>query len=122
MRLLGWSVLLVLLVVQVWGLYAPSSPGPEGPPGSDKVAHLLGFGIPAALAWWLSARGVVALLLVHALASEPLQQAVAPERMLDWVDTVANLLGTGLGVALAAAARRFTGHHGGTPTTGQEAR
>lgn len=122
MRLLGWTLLLVLLVVQVWGLYAPSPPGPDGPPGSDKVAHLLGFGIPAAVAWGLGARGVVALLVVHAVVSEPLQQAVAPERMLDWLDTVANLVGTGLGVSLAAAARRWPRHHGDMPSTGQEGR
>lgn len=113
-------VLLVLLVVQVWGLYAPSPPGPTGPPGSDKLAHLLGFGIPAAVAWWLGARGLVAVFVVHALVSELVQQMLAPERMLDWWDTVANLLGIGVGVALARALRARTGHDGRMPSTRQE--
>lgn len=108
--------------MQVWGLYSPSPPGPAGPPGSDKVAHLLGFGIPAALAWWLGARGVVVLTVVHALVSEPLQQALAPDRMLDLLDTVANLLGTGLGVALGAALRARSPHDGRMPSTTRRGR
>lgn len=121
-RLLGWSVLVVLLVVQVWGLYAPSVPGPDGPPGIDKVSHLLGFGLPAALAWWLGARGLVGLMVLHALVSEPLQHALAPDRMLDVLDTVANLAGIGLGVAVDSAWRARNPHDGRMPSTTRRGR
>lgn len=104
-------------MVQVYGLYAPSPPGPEGPPGLDKLGHLVAFGLPAALAWWLGARWVVALLVVHAVISEPVQAAVAADRMTDPLDALANLSGVALGVALAAALRRRWVHDGGMPRT-----
>lgn len=93
---------MVALVLQVYGLYAPEVPGPSGPPGSDKVAHLLGFGVPAALAWLLRARWVVVLLVVHALISEPLQGWLQASRQADVWDLVADLTGIALGVGLAA--------------------
>lgn len=117
--MLGWVLLLVLLTVQVWGLYAPSPPA-TGPAGTDKLGHLLGFGLPAAVAWWLGARWWVALMVIHALVSEELQHRISPERMLDWRDTLANLAGLALGVALAAAAARLTRHHGGMQTARKE--
>lgn len=86
----------------------------------DKLGHLLGFGIPTALACWLGGRGWVVLFVAHALVSEPLQQALAPTRMLDWRDTVANLVGVALGVAFAGALRRLTRHDGGMPSTREE--
>lgn len=119
MRVLGWSLLVVLLLVQVWGLYSPSPPT-TGPAGADKLGHLLGFGAPAALAWWLGGRWWVAAMVGHALVSETVQQRISPERMTDWRDTVANLLGLALGVALAAAAARARRHHGGMPSGTQE--
>lgn len=124
-RLLGWSALVTTLVIQAYGLYSPSPPGPDGVPGLDKVGHLLAFAVPTGLAWLLGARWLVALLAVHAVVSEPLQHAVAEQRMLDWWDAVANLTGVALGVglalalgvALAPAARRRTGHDGTRPST-----
>ena len=98
---MGWMTLVVLLAVQMVGLYAASAPGPDGPDGSDKVGHLLAFAAPAALAWLLGARWLVPVLVLHALVAEPLQAWVAPTRMLDPWDTVANLAGTALGVLVA---------------------
>lgn len=106
--------------MQVWGLYTPVVPGPAGVPGLDKVAHALAFGVPAAVAWWLGARWVVVLLVVHALASEPLQHYLVPGRTLDWWDTVADLVGIALGVSLVAAVRRVRSHDGGMSSTGAE--
>lgn len=106
MRLLGWFLLLVTLVVQLVGLYAPSAPGPAGPPGSDKVGHLLAFAVPAALAWLLGARWLVVALVGHALVSEPIQGWVAPNRTPDPFDALADLVGVALGVALAMTVRR----------------
>ncbi|GAA5157938.1 VanZ family protein [Ornithinimicrobium tianjinense] len=82
-------------------MYAPSVPGPGGVPGLDKVAHLLLFALPSALAWLLGARWVVTLLVVHALVSEPLQGWVSPLRQADPWDTVADLAGVVLGVVVA---------------------
>ena len=74
----------------MWGLYAPSPPT-TGPAGTDKLGHLLGFGAPAAVAWWLGGRWWVGLMVLHALVSEEVQQRISPERMMDGRDTLANL-------------------------------
>ncbi|MGC5584085.1 hypothetical protein [Ornithinimicrobium sp. W1665] len=95
-----------MLLIQVVGLYSDSAPGPDGPAGSDKVGHLLAFAGPVALARVLGARWLVPVLLVHALVAEPLQAWVAPSRMMDPWDTVANLAGVGLGVVVARGAGR----------------
>ncbi|WP_298750915.1 VanZ family protein [uncultured Serinicoccus sp.] len=124
MVVLGWFALLVSLLVQAYGLYAPQAPGPAGVPGLDKVGHLLAFAVPAALAWWLRARWLVPVLVLHALVSEPLQQLLAPGRQADLLDAVADLLGVALGVWVAATTRRRWGHDGdmgetSTPTRRQ---
>lgn len=110
MRLLVWLALLVSLVVQVVGLYSGTVPGPEGVARLDKLNHLVGFAVPAALAWWLGARWVVVALVLHALVSEPLQGWLAPLRHPDVVDTVADLLGIVVGVGVARLLRRARTH------------
>ncbi|WP_298887875.1 VanZ family protein [uncultured Serinicoccus sp.] len=122
--MLGWFALLVSLLVQGYGLYAPQAPGPAGVPGLDKVGHLIAFAVPAALAWWLRAPWLVPVLVLHALVSEPLQQLLAPGRQADLLDTAADLLGVGLGVWLAATSQSRWGHDGdmretSTPTRRQ---
>lgn len=99
--------LAVALVLQVVGLYSASVPGPDvGVPGVDKVAHLAAFAVPAGLAWLLGARWLVVVLVLHALVSEPLQSWVAPLRQPDLLDAVADLVGVGVGVAVARALSR----------------
>jgi VanZ family protein len=114
-RLLGWALLVLTLVAQIAGLYAPTVPGPDGIPGLDKVAHFLAFAVPAALAWALGARWVVVLLVVHALVAEPLQHALAPNRVAELGDALANLSGVAAGVLVAQLVGR-TGHDGGRPS------
>lgn len=114
--LLGWCALLLSLLVQGYGLYAPSSPGPEGVPGLDKVGHLVSFAVPAALAVLLRARWLVPVLVLHAMVSEPLQQWLAPERRLDLWDAVADLVGIALGVWVAATVARRSRHDEGMTT------
>ena len=109
---LGWFALLVALLVQCYGLYAPQMPGPDGVPGLDKVGHLVAFAVPAALAWWLRARWLLPVLVLHALVSEPLQAVLAPGRQPDPVDAVADLVGIALGVWVAATTARRWGHDG----------
>ncbi|AXH94835.1 VanZ family protein [Ornithinimicrobium avium] len=97
LRLLGWLALVVAVVLQVAGLYSQGTPQPGGVPGLDKVAHLVAFAVPAALARLLGVRWVLVALVAHALVSEPLQHQVAPHRQLDALDTVADLVGIGAG-------------------------
>lgn len=87
-------------------------PGPDGVPGLDKVGHLVAFAVPAALAWWLRARWLVPVMVVHALVSEPMQHLVAPSRQAELLDAVVDLIGVALGVWVAATARRRWGHDG----------
>lgn len=104
--MIAWFALLVMLAVQLSGLYSATMPGPTGFDGMDKLSHLAGFGIPAGLAWALGARWLVVLMVVHALVSEQVQAWLAPLRMTDTLDTVANLLGIGLAVLAVEVARR----------------
>ncbi|MFK5646127.1 hypothetical protein ACI3ET_06325 [Ornithinimicrobium sp. LYQ121] len=106
MRLLVWCALLVSLVVQVVGLYSGTVPGPESLTRLDKINHLVGFAVPAALAWWLGARWIVGVLVLHALVSEPLQGWLASLRHPDVLDTVADLLGLAVGVGVVEWLRR----------------
>lgn len=121
LRLLGWVLLALALVTQVSGLYAPAVPGPDGIPGLDKVGHFVAFAVPTALAVLLRARWVVLLLLVHALVAEPLQHALAPNRVAELVDALANLSGVAVGVLAARLAARRR-HDGGMPSVDQRVR
>lgn len=114
-RLLGWVLLAVALAAQVSGLYAPTVPGPEGVPGLDKVAHFLVFAVPTFLAWLLGARWVVLLLLVHALVAELLQHTLAPDRVAELADAIANVCGVAVGALAARLAARWR-HDGGMPS------
>lgn len=105
-RGIAWFALLVMILVQVVGLYSATVPGPEGISRMDKLSHLAGFGVPAALAWALGARWLVLVMIGHALVSEPLQGWLAPLRVPDVLDTVANLTGIVVGVLLVEAVRR----------------
>lgn len=99
-------MLLTTLAIQVGGLYADTVPGPPpAVPYLDKIGHLLAFGVPAALAWWLGARWLVWVLVAHALVSEIIQGLFTSARVMDPLDTVANLVGIVIGVALARAVR-----------------
>lgn len=115
LRLLGWVLLALAVVAQVSGLYAPSVPGPDGIPGLDKVAHFLAFAVPTLLAWLLGARWVVLLLLVHALVAEPLQHTLAPNRVAELADAVANVCGVAVG-ALAGRVLARGRHDGAMPS------
>jgi len=110
-RAAGWwrRLLLVLLVLAVLGqlvvLYLPSDPGPLPFPQADKGVHLTVFLLPALLGLLagLPPRWVVGALAVHAVLSEVVQGLLLPDRSGDPLDTLADLVGVGLGVLLARA-------------------
>ncbi|WP_114907038.1 hypothetical protein [Ornithinimicrobium murale] len=116
---LGWLLLLGLLAGQVWCLYV-LVPGAGEPyfSGQDKVAHAVLFGLPCCLALLLRARLVVLGILVHALVSEPLQGLLTSTRTPDVWDTVADLAGIAVAVAVVLLARhrleRLVAPSGGT--------
>ncbi|MGB7447623.1 MAG: VanZ family protein [Ornithinimicrobium sp.] len=104
-RRVGYLALVALAGFQVWALYLTV---PEGGPDllhGDKLVHAAMFAAPAALAILLRMRWVVVLLVVHALASEPLQAALTRSREADLWDTVADVVGIVIGVAAAGRVR-----------------
>ncbi len=105
-RAAGWAALAILLLAQVVCLYLLSVSGPPLFVGADKVGHVLIFGLPAALAALLGRLWIVALLVLHAALSEPLQGALTTTRVADPWDFVADLVGIVLGVVVAMAIRR----------------
>ena len=94
--------MLVSLVV----LFAPSSGG-SGPPGSDKVVHLLLFAALAASTRWRFGALLPGLVAVAAYApvSEAVQALLLPGRSGDLLDVVADLTGVALGWTLARGLR-----------------
>lgn len=95
-------MLLVSLVV----LFAPSGGG-SGPPGSDKVVHLLLFAALAATARWCFGALLPVLVAVAAYApvSELVQALLLPGRSGDPLDVVADLVGVALGWTLGRRLR-----------------
>lgn len=96
------------LVVHLAALYWPRVDAAGPVTWTDKVVHVLLFGVPTVLvlrAWrrpWLA----VALLGLHAPVSELVQHAWLPDRSGDAWDAVADLGGVVLGVTLAVVGRR----------------
>lgn len=108
----GWSrarvLAVVALAVHLAALYWPRV-DIQGPvTWTDKVVHVLLFGVPTVLvlkAWrqpWLA----VGLLALHAPLSELAQHALLPNRSGDPWDAVADLGGVVLGVTVAVVGRR----------------
>ena len=96
------------LVVHLAALYWPRV-DVQGPvTWTDKVVHVLLFGVPTLLVLraWRRPWPVVALLALHAPLSELAQHALLLGRSGDEWDAVADLGGVVLGVTLAVVGRR----------------
>ncbi len=103
----------IALGVQLLALYWPRVEITGLPQDSDKVVHLVLFGVPAYLGvvalerrWWW----VALALALHAPVSELLQGSLLPWRSATAADAVANLAGVVLGVVLARLTRRSSTH------------
>jgi VanZ family protein len=98
-RALAVAALVVACAVQLYGLYAPTSPGPPMPPGTDKVVHLLLFAavMVTGLLAGIRARPLAAVLAAHAVVSEVVQHALLTGRTGDPWDVVADLVGVAVG-------------------------
>lgn len=104
---------------QLFVLYWPGSPGPGLFPYSDKLVHLGVFGLVAFLGRWVGIRPSVigGILVAHAVVSEVIQATLLPARSGDPVDALADIVGVGLGLAVAATfSGRSVGEEG--PNTG----
>jgi hypothetical protein len=102
--LLRWALFGAACAGQLFVLYWPGSPGPGLFPYSDKLVHLLVFGLVAVLGRWVGLRPVVlgSVLAAHAVVSEVVQATVLPARSGDPLDALADLVGVGLGLAIGA--------------------
>ncbi|WP_413452310.1 VanZ family protein [Georgenia phoenicis] len=109
-------LLAIALVLHLAVLYAPRVPGPGTGlfPGADKVAHLGVFALLVLAALWagLPARWVVPLALAHAVLSEVVQHVLLPGRSGDPWDTLADVVGVGLGWGAAALLSRRSAARG----------
>jgi VanZ family protein len=101
---LGGLLILGMLVVCL----VPSVPGPNFP-GVDKIEHLAAYLI---LTSWFAAlverRGYAAVaiaMIVFGIGIEFAQDAMALGRQGDWRDVVANSIGVGAGLLVAALSR-----------------
>lgn len=103
--LFGLAVLVQLVV-----LYLPRGVDVgAGLPALDKLVHVAVFGAVAVTGVWagVPVRWLAAALAAHAVASEAVQHWLLPARSGDPLDSVADLVGVTLGVALAVAGGRW---------------
>ncbi len=104
-KALWWSAFVLACAANLYGVYAPSQPGPDlSFPYADKVAHVAVF---AAVAWTGRTVGLRAILLavvliLHAVTSEIVQGTVMAGRSGDPWDVVADLAGIGIGLGIWA--------------------
>ncbi len=86
-------------------------PGVGAPPfrHADKLVHVVVFALPAVLAALLDRGWALAVLVVHAVLSEPVQAWTTDGRVADVWDTAAGVVGIVLGVLVVRSVRRGRG-------------
>lgn len=100
------TALVLATLAHVVALYTPGSPELDTARGVDKLAHVMLFAVPAALAWLVGGRARrwgPFLLVGHAVVSEMVQARFVANRAGDPLDALADVVGVALGVALARA-------------------
>ncbi len=90
---------MLVALLSLYVLFVPRPVGPEGPPGADKVVHLVLFGLLAATTRWSFGRvpAALAAVLAYAALSEVVQGLLLAERSGDVRDLVADTAGALLG-------------------------
>lgn len=94
-----------MVLLSLYVLFTPRTGGDGLFYGSDKVVHLVLFGLLAATTRWRFGAGLW-LVAVYAPASELVQGLALPTRSGDPYDVVADLLGVLLGWMLAGRVLR----------------
>lgn len=102
LQVLAWCAFGAAVLTNLWGLYAPSQPGPAMFPGFDKIAHLGSFALVmlTGLLAGIRPRLLATVLVVHAALSELVQHTLLPGRSGDLADLLADVAGVGLGWAV----------------------
>ena len=97
----------LVVLVSLYVLFTPDPAGPTGPPGADKVVHAVLFLLLASTARRAlgSRTGVLAGVLVYAVASELVQALLLPHRSGDPLDALADAAGAAAGWVLARRRR-----------------
>ena len=107
-----WRIGFVLAcLIHLYGLYSPRQAGPDtGIPYADKVAHLVLFGSVAFLGLRVGvpARWLLPVLAANAVVSELVQHFLLAQRSGDPFDSLADLVGLGVGAWLGFRANRST--------------
>jgi polysaccharide biosynthesis/export protein len=98
-----WMIIWFVMTVATTVLYLLPSAGPPGAFNFDKITHFIAFGAIGLSAWPGTQRRAAFLLflvagIILAIGLEWLQSFV-PEREFATMDTVANLIGLGVGTA-----------------------
>lgn len=101
------TVFLLLLAASLYAFLSPATPD-GGPEGSDKVVHALIFATLTLTGGWAGLRPLplAAGLAAYAVSTELLQATLPLGRHGDPLDMLADLVGVGLGLAVAAGLRR----------------
>jgi len=101
--ILAWVAFGVACAANLYGIYAPSQPGPALFDGADKVFHLLSFALVMATGMLagIPGRWLALALVVHAVGSELIQHLLLPNRSGDPLDVLADAIGITLGALLA---------------------
>ncbi|MGY1636329.1 VanZ family protein [Geodermatophilus sp. SYSU D00742] len=107
---LSRGVFAVAVLVSLAVLFAPADDVPWAPPGVDKLVHLLLFAALALSGRWagIRARVLGPLLVAYAAVSEVVQGLSPLERSASVADWVADVVGVGAGLLLAAGLLRRT--------------
>ncbi|SDL80388.1 VanZ like family protein [Lentzea albidocapillata subsp. violacea] len=87
-------------------LFTPESGVPSSPPGTDKVVHTVLFAMLAFTGLYAKVPHILLGLVAYAGISEVLQQVITPlHRSGDVLDALVDVLGIGLGWAIASVVR-----------------
>lgn len=108
LSLLAWVAFVGACALNLYGIYAPSQPGPALFTGADKVFHLVSFALVmgTGMLAGIRARWLALALIAHAVVSELIQHLLLPNRSGDPLDVLADATGIALGWLTARALLR----------------